>query len=125
MSNTIQIKGGNSVPSKNVLAYKELGFNFNGGDLYIGDSNGNPLLIAKKGVMDKLSIDGSGNLVLAGTVIATNLTATNLASTNLTATNITANTAATLAKVIVGTGSRGTGDPSGTGADGQLYFKII
>lgn len=120
MSNTIQIKGGNSVPSKNVLAYKELGFNFKGGDLYIGDSNGNPLLIAKKGVMDKLSIDGSGNLVLAGTVIATNLTAT-----NLTTTNITANTAATLAKVIVGTGSRGTGDPSGTGADGQLYFKII
>jgi hypothetical protein len=87
-----------------------LGFDFNSGDLYIGDSDGNPLLIAKKSVMDKLSVDDSGNLVLAGTVIATNLTV---------------KTTATLAKIVVGAKSRGTGDPSGTGADGQLYFKII
>lgn len=120
MSSTIQIKGGNGAPAKNVLAYKELGFDVSNGNLYIGNSDGNPLLMANSSVMSKLSVNSSGNLVLAGTVAATTLN-----PTTLTATNITANTAATLAKIVVGSGSRGTADPSGTGTEGQLYFKII
>ena len=99
MSNTIQIKGGNSAPNKDILAYKELGFDFKNGDLYIGGADGTPLLIAKKSVMDKLSIDASGNLVINETVIAN--------------------------KIVAGTESRGTAEPSGSGVDGQLYFKIL
>lgn len=104
MSNTIQIKGGNSVPSKDILAYKELGFDFLNGDLYIGDSDGKPLLIAKKNVMDKMVITEQGSLMLNGTTIITDLH---------------------IDKIIVGTESRGTSEPSGAGIDGQLYFRIL
>ena len=108
MSNTIQIKSGNSAPSNKTLLEKELGFDFGNGDLYIGKSDGTPLLVAKSSIMSKLKIQ-SGNLVLDGKVLATNIDVDS----------------ATFDKIIVNSTSRGTSDPSGTGEDGQLYFKII
>lgn len=112
MSNTILIKGGNKEPNNNALIYKELGFDFLNGDLYIGDSNNKPLLIAKSGIISKLKVE-NGNLVLDGTVIATNISVD----------------AATLTKIIVNEPYRGTADPNartdlGTD-DGTLYFRIV
>lgn len=113
MSNTIQIKGGtNGAPGKNALVYKELGFDFLNGDLYIGDANGNPLLIAKSNVMSKLKVE-NGNLVLEGKVIASNVSID----------------AATLTKIIVNEPYRGTQDPNNRtdlgNEDGTLYFRIV
>lgn len=112
MANTIQIKGGNSVPSNNSLIYRELGFDFLNGDLYIGDSNNKPLLIAKSGIMSKLKVE-NGNLVLDGTVIATNISVDT----------------ATLTKVIINEPYRGTEDPNDLTDldtdDGTLYFRIV
>lgn len=112
MANTIQIKGGNSAPSDDSLIYRELGFDFLNGDLYIGDSNNKPLLIAKSGIMSKLKVE-NGNLVLDGTVIATNI------SVDI----------ATLTKVIINEPYRGTADPNTRTDldtdDGLLYFRIV
>ena len=48
MSNTILIKGNETgITSQSKLLYKELGFDFKNGNLYIGDSNNKPLLISK------------------------------------------------------------------------------
>ena len=112
MSNTILIKGGNKKPDNNALVYKELGFDFLNGDLYIGDSNNKPLLIAKSGIMSKLKVE-NGNLTLDGTVIATNISVD----------------VATLTKIVVNEPYRGTADPNtrtDLGADdGTLYFRIV
>ena len=113
MSNTIQIKGSaNGAPGNNALIYKELGFDFKNGDLYIGDVNGKPLLIAKSSTMSKLKVE-NGNLVLDGEVIATNISVD----------------VATLGKIVVGSTYRGTEDPNEINnldaVDGTLYFRII
>lgn len=112
MANTIQIKGGNSAPSNNTLIYKELGFDFLNGDLYIGDTLGNPLLIAKSNIMSKLKVE-NGNLVLEGKVIAPNISIDT----------------ATLTKIIVNEPYRGTEDPNNRtdlgDDDGTLYFRIV
>lgn len=48
MSNTILIKGNETgITDQSRLLYKELGFDFKNGNLYIGDSNNRPLLISK------------------------------------------------------------------------------
>jgi hypothetical protein len=100
------------VPSNNSLIYRELGFDFLNGDLYIGDSNNKPLLIAKSGIMSKLKVE-NGNLVLDGTVITTNISVDT----------------ATLAKVIINEPYRGTEDPNDLTDldtdDGTLYFRIV
>ena len=112
MANTIQIKGGNSAPSDNTLIYKELGFDFLNGDLYIGDAHGNPLLIAKSNIMSKLKVE-NGNLVLEGKVIASDISIDT----------------ATLTKIIVNEQYRGTEDPNNPtdlgNEDGTLYFRIV
>lgn len=112
MSNTIQIKGGNRAPSNNALVYKELGFDFLNGDLYIGDANGKPLLIAKSSIMSKLKVE-NGNLVLEGKVIASDISIDT----------------ATLTKIIVNEPYRGTEDPNTRtdlgDDDGTLYFRIV
>lgn len=112
MANIIQIKGGNSAPSDDSLIYRELGFDFSNGDLYIGDSDNKPLLIAKSGIMSKLKVENN-NLVLDGTVIATNISVDT----------------ATLTKVIINEPYRGTEDPNEitnlSADDGTLYFRIV
>ena len=112
MANTIQIKGGNSAPSDNTLIYKELGFDFLNGDLYIGDAHGNPLLIAKSNIMSKLKVE-NGNLVLEGKVITSDISIDT----------------ATLTKIIVNEQYRGTEDPNNRtdlgNEDGTLYFRIV
>lgn len=112
MANIIQIKGGNSAPSDDSLIYRELGFDFSNGDLYIGDPDNKPLLIAKSGIMSKLKVENN-NLVLDGTVIATNISVDT----------------ATLTKVIINEPYRGTEDPNEitnlSADDGTLYFRIV
>ena len=108
MSNTIQIKGGNRAPDANMLAYRELGFDFANGDLYIGDSKGNPLLVAKASILSKLSIQNN-NLMLNGTTIVDNIEIDT----------------ATLKKIIVSNSSYGENEPTESGLTGQLFFRIV
>lgn len=108
MSNTIQIKGGNSAPGANVLVYKELGFDFANGDLYIGDSEGNPLLVAKAEVFSKIKVQNN-KIMLDGIVIADNIEIDT----------------ATLNKIVVSETSYGDDEPTGSGLTGQLFFRIV
>ena len=108
MSNTIQIKSGNGAPGANALTYKELGFDFANRDLYIGDLEGNPLLIAKADIFPKMKIQ-DGKLMLEGITIADDIEIDT----------------ATLNKIIISSSSYGINEPTESGLTGQLFFRIV
>lgn len=113
MGNTICIKGTETgITSSSKLSFKELGFDFKNGDLYIGDKDGNPLIVAKSEAISKLTVK-NGNLVIDGNIIATNISVD----------------VATLGRIVVGEEYRGSEDPNNLSEletdDGTLYFKIV
>ena len=101
MSNTIQIKSGTTTPKKGDLAPNELGIDTRYDDLYVGGADGTPKLIIES-IVGRAIRAKSGKIDIQKTVLSL-----------------------TTDKLIVTAGNFGEDEPSGTGTEGQLYFRIV